>query len=383
MAFAERVSNLRMSIVIILSAPDDGILSRCMISYVTACLSMKNSPERVTSREGINAVQKFFEGNLCVFQEVAQQNDFGKDAYVDLGNDDGVITCLCAALQVKSGPSYRSVRGDYFIPLDGHAETWRSSTVPVFGIVFDPDEGVLRWMDLTGYLRNNPDKNSGSVLVSRDRVLDDQSVRSEFRTVLATYAAGGLGSLTFNLLASGPRQLDAVFDAWALGRFDSRYFLVLRRLILDLRSEALVQAMVLLSHAGDHPDIFWTKDNWVPQEIQDAILPSFRWAPEEIAHMLKAVDNEDWGRGSRGQCIDVLFYEDPKIVPKLELAIGLLLEQGEEFAAARAAVLSLTHSRSQRAELQRLSLQHPAIMENEWFREVAATVQECGFISMY
>lgn len=53
---------------------------------------MKNTSERVTSREGINAVQAFFERNRCVFQEVAQQNDFGKDGYVDLGNGDGVVT---------------------------------------------------------------------------------------------------------------------------------------------------------------------------------------------------------------------------------------------------------------------------------------------------
>jgi hypothetical protein len=344
---------------------------------------VKNTTERVTSREGINAVQAFFEHNLCVFQEVAQQNDFGKDGYVDLGNDDGVVTCLCAALQVKSGVSYKSARGDYFIPLDDHAETWRFSTVPVFGIVFDPDVDVLRWVDLTGYLREHPEKNHGSVPVSGDSVLDELTLRREFRTALAAYTANGLGSLTFNLLTPGPRQLDAVFDAWALGRFDARYFLVLRRLILDLRSEALIQAIVLLSHAGDHPDIFWTKDNWVPQKIQDAILPAFKWSPEEIAHMLKVVDDEDWGRGTRGQCIDVLLYEDRKVVPKLELAIGLLLEEDEESAAARAAMLSLIHSRDQRQELNRLAECYPILLEDEWFREVAATVRESGFISMY
>ena len=105
---------------------------------------MKLSDERATGRRGINAAQAFFEQNKCVFQEVAQQNDFGKDAYVDLGNDDGIVTCLCAALQIKSGPSYRTTSGNYIVPLDGHADDWRDSTVPVFGLVFDPDEDVLR-----------------------------------------------------------------------------------------------------------------------------------------------------------------------------------------------------------------------------------------------
>ena len=39
---------------------------------------------RITAREGVNAAQSLFDACGCVFQEVAQQNDFGKDAYVDL-----------------------------------------------------------------------------------------------------------------------------------------------------------------------------------------------------------------------------------------------------------------------------------------------------------
>jgi hypothetical protein len=48
---------------------------------------------RTVSRDGVNAAQTFFEHNGCVFQQVAQQNDFGKDAYVDLSND-GAVTSL-------------------------------------------------------------------------------------------------------------------------------------------------------------------------------------------------------------------------------------------------------------------------------------------------
>jgi Domain of unknown function (DUF4365) len=343
---------------------------------------MRNSSERITSREGINAVQAFFDRNGCVFQEVAQQNDFGKDGYVDLG-EDGVVSYLCAALQVKAGASYKSAGGDYRIPLNGHSETWRFSTVPVFGIVFDPDDRQLRWVDITEHLRQNPSKHEGSVPVPYDNVLDERSLRDEFHSALAEYSGNGLGSLTLNLLVPGPRQFDAVVDAWALGRFDSRYVLVLRRLILDLEGGALLRAIAWLSHAGLHPDIFWTKDNWIPEKIQQALRPSFAWSPEEIVHMLKAVDNEDWGRGTSGQCVDVLLYEDRKAVSKLELAIGMLLDEGEELVAARAAVLSLTHAGDQRNQLNRLATRFPLLLQGERFRNVAATVREVGFISMY
>jgi hypothetical protein len=341
---------------------------------------MQLSDERATGRRGITAVQSFFEQNRCVFQEVAQQNDFGKDGYVDLGNEDGVVTCLCAALQVKAGMSYRTAKGDYFIPLDGHADTWRHSTVPIFGIVHDPEENALRWVDLTGHLRENPQQNTGTVPVPRESILDRHSLRQEFRSALAAYSADGL---TLNLLTPGPRQVDAVFDAWALGRFDARFFLILRRLILELGQPALLRAIFLLSHAGLHPDIFWRPSNWVPQRVQDAVQPSFRWSPEEISEMLKAVDQEDWGRGTLGQSLDVLLYEDPKVVAKMELTIGMLLDENDELAAARAAILCLTHSKNQRKELELISEQYPALLDNEWFRDVAQTVKEFGSISLY
>jgi hypothetical protein len=60
---------------------------------------LRNPLERITSREGVNAAQAFFERNGCIFQEIAQQNDFGKDAYVDLG-EGGAVTFLCVTQHV-------------------------------------------------------------------------------------------------------------------------------------------------------------------------------------------------------------------------------------------------------------------------------------------
>ena len=72
-----------------------------------------------------------------------------------------MVTSLCAALQIKSGSSYRAARAACLVPLDGHADTWRQSTVPVFGLVYDPDDGLIRWIDLTGYLRAHPEQSGG------------------------------------------------------------------------------------------------------------------------------------------------------------------------------------------------------------------------------
>jgi Domain of unknown function (DUF4365) len=83
-------------------------------------VTVKTPTTRIVAREGINAAQAFFESAGCVFQEVAQQNDFGKDAYVDIG-EDGIVTHLCVAIQIKSGEFFRSANGDYFVPIQNHA----------------------------------------------------------------------------------------------------------------------------------------------------------------------------------------------------------------------------------------------------------------------
>jgi hypothetical protein len=144
------------------------------------------SANSTTAKDGINAVRTFFEHNQCVFQEVAQQNDFGKDGYLDL-SEGGVVTFLCAAVQIKSGITYRAASGDYFIPVETHANTWRRSTVPVFGLVYDPADGLIRWVDLTGYLRGNPEQTSGNVPVSRRHTLDALSLHGAFKSALKVH----------------------------------------------------------------------------------------------------------------------------------------------------------------------------------------------------
>lgn len=330
--------------------------------------AVKNPPERITAREGINAAQAFFERHECIFQEVAQQNDFGKDAYVDIG-DEGSVSFLCVAIQVKAGVSYRTAKGDYSIPIDEHANNWRHSTIPIFGVVYDPDDQLMRWIDLTGHLQANPQKQSGSIPVSREAILTEEILRGAFTSALAGYG-GRSGTIVTNLLASGDVQTDAVYDAWALGRSDAKYLIIIRRFILDYEPRALQRAIHLLAHAGSHPDIFFNSKNWIPESVKGLVTPTFRWSPEELVRMFKVIDIEDYGRGTLGQSLDVLLYEEPSLVAKLHMAIGMLLKENETEQALRAASLAITHSKNQLAEIEKLIVEFPVFMEDETFQSI-------------
>jgi hypothetical protein len=269
---------------------------------------VQSSSSRITSRDGVNAARLLFEHHACRFQEIDQQQDIGKDAYVDLANKTG-ITPLCVALQIKSGVSYRTGKGDYAVPVEHHAGLWRRSTVPVFGMVYDPDDSQLRWVDLTGYLRAHPDQEGGNVTVSGRQTLDELTLRGAFTNAVRAYGVRGTTDLVLNLLSPDPFQTGAMYDAWALSRSDPKYLLLLRRFVMDLHPEATRRSIWLLSHVGSHPNVLFTKDTWIKPEAEGLLLPSFRWSPEELVHMLRAVDHADYGLGTLGECLDVLLYE--------------------------------------------------------------------------
>lgn len=336
---------------------------------------MQHSSSHITGRVGVRTAGLFFERHACRFQEIDQQQDIGKDAYVDLGDKAG-ITPLCVALQIKSGGKYRTRKGDYVVPVEHHADLWKRSTVPVFGIVYDPDDSELRWVDLTGYLRAHPDQEGGNVPVSGRQILDEVTLRGAFTNAVRSYVSRGTTDLVLNLLSPDPFQTGAMYDAWALSRSDAKYLLLLRRFLMDLHPEATRRSIWLLSHVGLHPNIFFNKDTWIKPEAERLLLPSFRWSPEELAHMLRAVDHSDYGQGTLGECLDVLLYEDPNIVRKLHLAITLLLKDTDHTQAVRAATLALAHSKHQKNELALLTSDFPALMEHEWFQEIAVDLEE-------
>lgn len=82
------------------------------------------------------------------YQEVDLGNDIGKDAYVDLAQNDR-FTGEMIAIQVKSGEKYRSGQ-NYKIPCDANdIAVWRGSLVPIVGVVYDVGAKTLRWVDLS------------------------------------------------------------------------------------------------------------------------------------------------------------------------------------------------------------------------------------------
>ncbi|WP_234787948.1 DUF4365 domain-containing protein [Mycolicibacter sinensis] len=113
-----------------------------------------------SERGAINAVRTLLERHDQVVDEVDGRSDYGRDLNVDVTRGSE-ITGGIIGVQVKGGKSfYRN--GRWIIPAtptDWHY--WRSSTVPIIGMVHDPATAAIRWINLSQLARSEVQIDDG------------------------------------------------------------------------------------------------------------------------------------------------------------------------------------------------------------------------------
>ncbi len=345
---------------------------------------MRLRANRVLEREAVNAARAFFEANKCVFQEVDSSNDYGKDAYVDLPRGDEV-SGLCTAVQIKGGLSYRHTGGDYRIPLTAsHRKVWRDSTVPVIGIVYDPDDRLLRWVNLSALLRTERCASTRVVRVPADQILTPDVLNAGLRdSILATQ--GTVGSPFIDLRSSDSHvRTSAVADCFALGRRDAGYLIILRYLLKALAPDAREFAVHLLAHATPHPDIFWGKENWIEEHVKSQVREHFRWSVDEVLAMLAVASTDEFDRGMVGQDICLLLDQDPSTPSRLRDAAAEAARAGPE-ELAESALLVFVYWMGEAAPdaLAELSKQVPQVRQLGMFPIIAEQLEDAGYISLF
>jgi hypothetical protein len=345
---------------------------------------MKLRKNRVVERIAVNSVRTLFEASGCVFQEVDQGNDYGKDAYVDLVDSDKV-TGHCIAVQIKGGNKYRRANG-YVIPIDNHEDVWRQCPLPVAGIVFDDETDTLYWCDITTFLDDHVGEKLALIPVSQDNILNATMLERRFKPLFRKLAKrSSLGQAILNLASSTSRQrIVALMDCFGSGRSDPRVFLLMRNLLMSLEREEFRRAVWLLSHAADHPDILWTKHNWVPHEVEVEVKKAFRWKEYEIIRLLTDVSWEEWQRGALGQCVYALLVEDPEIKEKMECVAVEAMRSGNEDLAWAAFYLTIYWARRKAlAKYQQLLAEEPTFRNLELMGELQMILAEYPFVTLF
>jgi hypothetical protein len=304
-----------------------------------------------TGEQGMAAFEAWCTARLWPLVRVPTDRDIGIDGFVQV-TADGEATGDVFAVQVKSGSSYMRNRGGA-VPIDDHAEFWRSSSTPVVAVVHDPASGRLWWANATDALHHDPEVRT--ITAERELPMGALAdVTALLRSVRLTtdFRAGlpkGLGSLETR------EQTEAVWQCFALGFSAPNALIALRRVLAHLNLDAAVEAVVALSHCTPHPDIFWTAGNLLPIATRDAVAASFRWSSSEVKTLLRMIDADENGidRGSVGQCVYMLLFEDPACVATLEMAAVDLVVQDRNLAGW-AAYLAVAQADEQEEQWQHL-----------------------------
>lgn len=156
-----------------------GAAHQSAYAWCTRDIKSEGAAVRVTrtrriERAGVNYLRALLEEHDQIVQEIDGGNDYGEDLLV-MFTKNGFRTGVSIAIQVKSGAKYKRSNG-YAIPVDEHANDWRGSLIPVFGVVFDVETRQSFWTNLTEALINSP--SSTWVQVSRTNELTDSSVEN-------------------------------------------------------------------------------------------------------------------------------------------------------------------------------------------------------------
>jgi WD40 repeat protein/DNA-directed RNA polymerase subunit RPC12/RpoP len=108
-----------------------------------------------------------------IFRELTKF-DYGIDGEVEFKDNDGKASGKKIYVQLKSGASYlRTRKSDeqeiFDVSKPRHLDYWVSQPVDVYLVIRDAEE-TIRWMNVTRYLKQRPDKQSRQIVFSGEKL---------------------------------------------------------------------------------------------------------------------------------------------------------------------------------------------------------------------
>ena len=176
----------------------------------------------------------------------------------------------------------------------------------------------------------------------------------------------------------------AILDTLALGRKDYRHFVILRHLLRTLQQESFGLAVHVLAHTTPHPDIFWTKNNWIPAEVSNAVKPHLSWSLEDVNRFFDWIPWEEWTRGGLGQSAYMLLVNDPDALKKcLEVSASALRDGMDEVSLPALYVALYLSGEAAKAVYWDFASVNPRVRSLHMASEVEYLLEQFGHVSMF
>lgn len=278
-------------------------------------MGLTKKESTVTEREGINYVRTVVESSNCIFHSINQENDYGNDAFLELV-ENGNVRGITLAVQIKSGKSYCSLSECKIPASKNHFDYWREHSLPIVGIVYDPDEEMAYWCNIKSLLINNPERiEHGPYTIKFAKTEINKISKKDFIDFFLPFFLKKPIRLEFERAARFAREQN--FDLHSIGistlmlqyrdrrdTWDIFFEIVRSRSIEDIDRNLIY----FIAHIPGHPDIFWHKDNIINDGIRANLKNRIeRFTREDVIRLFSLMDEEDgFERGSIGQSVEAI-----------------------------------------------------------------------------
>ncbi len=259
-------------------------------------------------REGVNYVRTIVEANNSIFKEMAQQHDYGHDAFVLLVEGEQVVPKEIA-MQIKSGASYCTPTTCKIPATNSQLTFWAGHDLVTLGVVYDPNEKAAYWVDLQREARertNRRREQTGALIEFPKSVWNRFDARM-FAELLLPTLQRKTPRIDLETAVAWARSDD--FDTHDLGvrilaarhyKEPEAWFVMLalfrEREPVHLSPRAGIAFAQMMGH---HDDVSSVRE--ASEELQTRVKEQILWfGPVELAKLLFYVDDYGFERPSMG-----------------------------------------------------------------------------------
>lgn len=281
---------------------------------------MKKLTSSMIEKKGVNYIRSIVENSNCIFNEIPKQNDFGNDAFIELVDGESV-TGISIALQIKSGKSYCRKRNCSIPSNYNHFKYWSNHSLPIVGIVYDPDENSAYWINISTYLNNNIELvKNGPFRISIPKNELHKFNKFGFKTFFLKCFLKKPIVLSFNksieYLNSTSSQMTSIgLSSLFYGhRNNPKTWRIFEKIIKTWNVDSINPKLVwYLAHIPGHGDIFWHERNIINESLRKKVLQKISHFDKAIIiKLLGFVDDNGFSRGTIGQNVHALISANYK-----------------------------------------------------------------------
>lgn len=289
-------------------------------------MPIRYGPSAATGQEGEDyvALACSRDGHTLYLQR--PHADIGLDGTIEVLDGNLEPSGAVAFVQVKSGKSFVRASGEYVLVSDkDHFQAWSRYSVPLIGVVYNPERADARWACISDHIRNHPkciDDGPYSIVAPESQPFSEHDLGLLRDLVLRQSRAINTAEATMSeILASDDpfRKTELLTTLFSMYRWTPAVCLFLHfEFKMEQDADVLRYLAYLMSFYRSHYDRWYTVANSIPKNYHKTLTNVASrcialFTGDDVRKMLALVDDENGiERGSFGQLVAIQLASIPE-----------------------------------------------------------------------